>query len=120
MRERVQYALFVLLFVLAGSLDGARPQGSACDMQPDLIGQSVLHAPVPAHNYFTAAAISCDASIEASGQSSVQKAIIRHRGDVRSAASVDMAFRSPARSGSRILHPRPVDYYVFSLGRILI
>ena len=27
MLERIQYALFVLLFVLAGSLDGATPQG---------------------------------------------------------------------------------------------
>ncbi len=35
MLERIQYALFVLLFVLAGSLDGATPQGGACRVQPE-------------------------------------------------------------------------------------
>lgn len=120
MLVRIQYVLFVLLFVLAGSLGGARPQGGACGMQPGLIRQSTLRAPVPVHNYVAATVISCEASIENPGQSSSQKAVVRPRCDLRSAASVAVAPRSPARSGSCVLHPRPVDYYIFSLGRILI
>ena len=65
MLERIQYALFVLLFVLAGSLDGATPQGGACRVQPGMSPQAALHAPVTAQNYFTAAVmLSGDASIE--------------------------------------------------------
>ena len=55
----------LLLFVLAGSLDGATPQGGACWVQPGMSPQAALHAPVTAQNYFTAAVmLSGDASIE--------------------------------------------------------
>ena len=78
MLERIQYVLFVLLFVLAGSLDGATSQGGACRVQPGLSPQAALHAPVTAQNYFTAAVmLSGDASIEIPAHSSEHKAIVR-------------------------------------------
>src|SRR5699024_6384203 len=49
MLERIQYALFILLFVLAGSLDGAQVQSGRAVSQPDQIRQSSLRTPVPAH-----------------------------------------------------------------------
>ena len=112
MLERIQYALFVLLFVLAGSLDGATPQGGACRVQPGMSPQAALHAPVTAQNYFTAAVmLSGDASIEIPAHSSEHKAIVRHRFYARSAAAL---------SDRGALYSKPVDYYIFSLGRILI
>lgn len=120
MLERIQYALFILLFVMAGSLDGARIQSGRIDTQPGLFRKSTLHAPVPVHNYLTSAVVSCDAPIENPGQPSGQKAICRLRHDARTASSADVGLRRPAHSGCLVLHPKPVDYYVFSLGRILI
>lgn len=96
MLERIQYALFVLLFVLAGSLDGATPQGGACRVQPGMSPQAALHAPVTAQNYFTAAVmLSGDASIEIPAHSSEHKAIVRHRFYARSLR------RKPWRSKTR-------------------
>lgn len=120
MLERIQYALFILLFVLAGSLDGAQVQSGRAVSQPDQIRQSSLRTPVPAHNCFTAAVFTCDASIENPVQPSAQKAIVRLRHDTRAVATACGLSCRPAYSGCFDLHPKPVDYYVFSLGRILI
>ena len=120
MLERIQYALFILLFVLAGSLDGAQVQSGRAVSQPDQIRQSSLRMPVPAHNCFTAAVFTCDASIENPVQPSAQKAIVRLRHDTRAVAPACGLSCRPAYSGCFDLHPKPVDYYVFSLGRILI
>ena len=120
MLERIQYALFVLLFVLAGSLDGATPQGGACRVQPGMSPQAALHAPVTAQNYFTAAVmLSGDASIEIPAHSSEHKAIVRHRFYARSAAAEAVAQQNSALSDRGALYSKPVDYYIFSLGRIL-
>ena len=121
MLERIQYALFVLLFVLAGSLDGATPQGGACRVQPGMSPQAALHAPVTAQNYFTAAVmLSGDASIEIPAHSSEHKAIVRHRFYARSAAAEAVAQQNSALSDRGALYSKPVDYYIFSLGRIRI
>ena len=120
MLERIQYALFILLFVLAGSLDGAQVQSGRAVSQPDQIRQSSLRTPVPAHKCFTAAGFTCDASIENPVQPSAQKAIVRLRHDTRAVATACGLLCRPAYSGCFDLHPKPVDYYVFSLGRILI
>lgn len=121
MLERIQYALFVLLFVLAGSLDGATPQGGACRVQPGMSPQAALHAPVTAQNYFTAAVmLSGDASIEIPAHSSEHKAIVRHRFYARSAAAEAVAQQNSALSDRGARYSKPVDYYIFSLGRILI
>ena len=120
MLERIQYALFILLFVLAGSLDGAQVQSGRVVSQPDRICQSTLRTPVPAHNCFTAAVFTCDAPIENPVKPSAQKASVRLRHDARAMASARGLSCRPAYSDCFDLHPKPVDYYVFSLGRILI
>ena len=117
MLERIQYALFVLLFVLAGSLDGATPQGGACRVQPGMSPQAALHAPVTAQNYFTAAVmLSGDASIEIPAHSSEHKAIVRHRFYARSAAAEAVAQQNSALSDRGALYSKPVDYYIFFSG----
>lgn len=125
MVERIRYALFVLLFVLAGSLDGADLRCGADNMradrfQPGRLLDSTLCVHLPVHDYFTAAAVACEASIENPGQPSGQKAVVRSRREARPVWAADVAFRLPAHSGGTLLHPKPVDYYIFSLGRILI
>ncbi|WP_230320091.1 hypothetical protein [Alistipes onderdonkii] len=105
---------------MAGSLDGAQVQSGRAVSQPDQIRQSSLRMPVPAHNCFTAAVFTCDASIENPVQPSAQKAIVRLRHDTRAVATACGLSCRPAYSGCFDLHPKPVDYYVFSLGRILI
>ena len=112
MVERIQYALFVLLFVLAGSLDGATPQGGACRVQPGMSPQAALHAPVTAQNYFTAAVmLSGDASIEIPAHSSEHKAIVRHRFYARSAAAEAVAQQKLGALGPRCA--------LFQAGRLL-
>ena len=119
--ENVVLVGALLLFVLAGSLDGATPQGGACRVQPGMSPQAALHAPVTAQNYFTAAVmLSGDASIEIPAHSSEHKAIVRHRFYARSAAAEAVAQQNSALSDRGALYSKPVDYYIFSLGRILI
>ena len=119
--ENVVLVGALLLFVLAGSLDGATPQGGACWVQPGMSPQAALHAPVTAQNYFTAAVmLSGDASIEIPAHSSEHKAIVRHRFYARSAAAEAVAQQNSALSDRGALYSKPVDYYIFSLGRILI
>lgn len=110
MLERIQYALFILLFVLAGSLDGAQVQSGRVVSQPDRICQSTLRTPVPAHNCFTAAVFTCDAPIENPVQPSAQKAIVRLRHDARAMASAAAVLPSglfgllrPASQAGRLL-----------------
>ena len=104
MLERIQYALFILLFVLAGSLDGAQVQSGRAVSQPDQIRQSSLRTPVPAHNCFTAAVFTCDASIENPVQPSAQKAIVRLRHDTRAVVPSGLfGLLRPASQAGRLL-----------------
>ena len=126
MVERIQYALFVLLFVLAGSLDGATPQGGACRVQPGMSPQAALHAPVTAQNYFTAAVmLSGDASIEIPANISKISEFAFARCSAMESITVPAAAEAVAQQNSALsdrgaLYSKPVDYYIFSLGRILI
>ena len=47
-------------------------------------------------------------------------AIVRHRFYARSAAAEAVAQQNSALSDRGALYSKPVDYYIFSLGRILI
>lgn len=122
MLERLQYILCISLFVLLGSLDGSQPQPEVRDVPSELSRQSVsLQTPLAARNYISAAILfSCDASIELPGHGSGQKAIMRHRSAVRPLAPESVAQGSALLPERYILYSRPVDYYIYSLGRILI
>lgn len=120
MLERLQYALILLLFVLAGSLDGPSFQDAAGGVQPSLNESVAARPPQAVRNYFSVALCSCSASIEAPVVPSDHKALFRQRTDVRTAVDAAFGVRTAMRAYSRALHRNPVDYYVFSLGRILI
>ena len=114
MQERIQLALILLLFALAGSLEDTSFRSGAESVRPALTQSSVAGSHAAACNYFSAAICPCAVSIEAPAAPSDHKAAVR--------VACDAAFglRTAMRTYSPALHPDAVDYYVFSLGRILI
>ena len=120
MLERLQYTLILLLFVLAGSLEGPSFQDAAGGRQPSLTETVAACPPTAVRNYFSVALCPCSASIEAPVVSPDHKAVVRQRAAVRTAADAAFGVRAAMRTYSRVLHRDPVDYYIFSLERILI
>lgn len=117
MLERIQYALFILLFVLAGSLDGAQVQSGRVVSQPTEFA-SPLSGRRFRHTIVHAAVFTCDAPIRnPSNRPPEGDRPSRH--DAGHGVGRGLSCR-PAYSDCFDLHPKPVDYYVFSLGRILI
>ena len=111
--------LILLLFALAGNLGDTSFQ-DAGGVQPSLDETVTACPPAAVRNYFSVALCSCSASIEAPVVPSDHKALFRQRADVRTAVDAAFGVRMAMRTYSRALHRDPVDYYVFSLGRILI
>ena len=103
---RIQYALFVLLFVLLSAVvpasDGMRVRDEAC---ATLCEQHVVPLPDMA------------GLPDAAGGS---KSPVRIPADVRPSACVAAAFGTPVALHGPEVRFRTVDYYVFSLGHILI
>ena len=77
-----------------------------------------MHA--AACNYLSAAICPCTASIEAPAAPSDHKAAVRQLAGARLACDAAFGVRTAMCTYSPALHPDAVDYYVFSLGRILI
>lgn len=120
MQERIRLALILLLFALAGSLEDTSPRGDAGNVRPAL-NVSALSGPSSAvRNYFSVAVCSCAASVEAPVAPSDHKAAGRQLAAARSATVAAYDVHTVMRTRSRALHADAVDYYVFSLGRILI
>ena len=109
MLERLRYVLILLLFALAGNLGDTSFQ-DAGGVPPALDETVTACPPAAVRNYFSVALCSCSASIEAPVVQTDQKAVVRQRAAVRTAM----------RTYARTLHADPVDYYVYSLERILI
>ena len=106
-------ALILLLFALAGSLEDTSFRSGAESVRPALTQSSVAGSHAAACNYFSAAICPCAVSIEAPAAPSDHKA-------ARVACDAAFGLRTAMRTYSPALHPDAVDYYVFSLGRILI
>ena len=117
MQERIQLALILLLFALAGSLEDTSFRSGAESVRPDLTQSSVAGSHAAACNYFSAAICPCAVSIEAPAD---HKAAVRQLAGARVACDAAFGLRTAMRTYSPALHPDAVDYYVFSLGRILI
>lgn len=117
---RIQYALFVLLFVLLSAVvpasDGMRVRDEAC---ATLCEQHVVPVPAPARFCFaTVCSLPDMAGLpDAAGGS---KSPVRIPADVRPSACVAAAFGTPVALHGPEVRFRTVDYYVFSLGHILI
>ena len=110
MLERLRYVLILLLFALAGNLGDTSFQ-DAGGVQPALDETVTACPPAAVRNYFSVALCSCSASIEAP---------VRQRAAVRTAVDAAFGVRTAMRTYARTLHADPVDYYVYSLERILI
>ena len=111
MQERIQLALILLLFALAGSLEDTSFRSGAESVRPALTQSSVAGSHAAACNYFSAAICPCAVAIEAA---------VRQLAGARVACDAAFGLRTAMRTYSPALHPDAVDYYVFSLGRILI
>uniref|UniRef100_UPI003AAAB0C1 hypothetical protein n=1 Tax=Alistipes shahii TaxID=328814 RepID=UPI003AAAB0C1 len=120
MQERIQLALILLLFALAGSLEDTSFRSGAESVRPALTQSSVAGSHAAACNYFSAAICPCAVSIEAPAAPSDHKAAVRQLAGARVACDAAFGLRTAMRTYSPALHPDAVDYYVFSLGRILI
>ena len=116
MQERIQLALILLLFALAGSLEDTSFRSGAESVRPALTQSSVAGSHAAACNYFSAAICPCAVSIEAPAAPSA----VRQLAGARVACDAAFGLRTAMRTYSPALHPDAVDYYVFSLGRILI
>ena len=119
MLERLRYVLILLLFALAGNLGDTSFQ-DAGGVPPALDETVTACPPAAVRNYFSVALCSCSASIEAPVVQTDQKAVVRQRAAVRTAVDAAFGVRTAMRPYARTLHADPVDYYVYSLGRILI
>lgn len=120
MMERVQYALILLLFVLMGSIGNTSPRSDAGSVQPALSRSVVADSSAAVRNYLSATICVCDATVEAPAVPTDHKAVVRQRLVAHAAASEAADVSTVMRTRSRALHVDAVDYYVFSLGRILI
>lgn len=120
MQERIQLALILLLFALAGSLEGTSFRSDGENVCPALTQSSVAGSHAAACNYLSAAICPCTASIEAPAAPSDHKAAVRQLAGARLACDAAFGVRTAMCTYSPALHPDAVDYYVFSLGRILI
>ena len=120
MVERIQYMLVLLLFVLAGSSEGESFRDEAPGVQTVLIPTTDSDASAVVRNYLSAGIPTCDFSAETPVVSFDQKAVVRQRAAVRAAAETAFGVCVAAHTRACARHGDAVDYYVFSLGRILI
>lgn len=120
MVEKIQYLLILLLFVLTGSLEEISFRDPDGGVHPVLTQSADQETPAAVRNYLSAWTHSLDFQAETPVVSLDHKFVVRQRAAVRSAVEAAFGVRiasctaAPCRCGSA------VDYYVFSLGRILI
>lgn len=119
MLERLRYVLILLLFALAGNLGDTSFQ-DAGGVPPALDETVTACPPAAVRNYFSVALCSCSASIEAPVVQTDQKAVVRSAPPCAPPSMPAFGVRTAMRTYARTLHADPVDYYVYSLGRILI
>ncbi len=120
MMERLRYLLILLLFVLAGSLQNISSQDEVRPVAPSLVKSSVIDFHLAVSNYLSAEICVIDSSFTTPVVSLDHKAVLRQRSELRSASARDFDVRTVMRLYSRPQHDNAVDYYIFSLGHILI
>ena len=113
MQERIQLALILLLFALAGRLEATSFRSGA---ERVLQALTALDTALP-----SAAQLAARLGMEETRLAPELDALLA-RGEAAARVACDAAFglRTAMRTYSPALHPDAVDYYVFSLGRILI
>ena len=122
MVERIQYMLILLLFVLTGSLDGVPFQGGDHGVQTLLTQSAESDTSDTVRNTLSAWTYTfpCDFSVETPVVSFNHKALVRLRAAVRSAVDGAFGVRMATCRHTETPEGDAVDYYVYSLGRLLI
>lgn len=117
---RIQYVLSVLLYVLLGALEPAAPAPCGTD-DADAVrcGGVALHRPGDMRESIITSLDMVVVTEMADHHSSERFSGAGHAGS-HSAASRSAAMRQPARLPGCAFHPRPKDYYLYALGRIVI
>lgn len=122
MVERIQYMLILLLFVLTGSLEGVSFRSEGHGIQSVLTQSTESDTSDTVRNTLSAwtHSISCDYSAETPVVSFDHKALVRQRAAVRSAVETAFGVRMASCLHAGSSGGDAVDYYVYSLGRLLI
>lgn len=122
MVERIQYMLILLLFVLTGSLEGVSFRCEDHGVQTVLTQSTESDASDTVRNTLSACTHSfcCDYSAETPVVTSGHKDLVRQRAVVRNAVETTFGVRMATRLQACRAGGDAVDYYVYSLGRLLI
>lgn len=122
MVERIQYMLILLLFVLTGSLEGVSFRCEDHGIQTVLTQSTESDTSDSARNTLSAWTHSfpCDYSSETPVVTFEHKALVRQRAAVRSVVESAFGVRMATRLHICVTGGDAVDYYVYSLGRLLI
>lgn len=119
MPGRIQYVLFVLLFMALGAVEPASQRSGTGDRCASLSEESTLHLPDAVRGCFDVS-FDCAVPVEVFDSVPGQKDLARPRADVRLAASGIVPSGGLFRLPEGGYYPRPKDYYVYSLERMLI
>ena len=122
MVERIQYMLILLLFVLTGSLESVSFRSEDHGVQTVLTQSTESDASHAVCNSLSAWTHSfpCDISVETPVVSFDHKTLVRQRAAVRSAVETAFGVRMASCLHACVTVGNAVDYYVYSLGRLLI
>ena len=120
MVEKIQYVLILLLFVLTGSLEEVSFRDGAHGAETVLTQSTDSDACAAARNQLSAWTHSCDFPADTPEVSLDHKYVVRQRAAVRSAVDALFGVRIATSVETGAPSDDGVDYYVFSLGRILI
>lgn len=120
MQQRIQFVLILSLFILTGSLQDTTFGGATSAEEAVLTRTTSDEGAVATHRYLSAALHTCDISVETPVVSYDHKALFRQRVGARAAFDADFGRTTPRRVATPLPYGKAVDYYVFTLGRILV
>lgn len=126
MRARMINIMFVLLLAMTWSAENMTPEEVACrtvcdtPTPCDCNASITPAASVPLYIHLSAEASLFTCTMEPASSISMQKAMLRHRSETENARPEEMTPCDTVRPDYSGAIVRTVDYYVFSLERILI
>lgn len=120
MQQRIQFVLILSLFILTGSLQNTSFGGMTSTEGAVLTRTTSDEGAVATHRYLSAALHTCDISVETPVVSYDHKAMLRQRVGVRAASDAVFGRTTTRRVDTPLPYGKAVDYYVFTLGRILV
>ncbi|WP_300737595.1 hypothetical protein [uncultured Alistipes sp.] len=121
MQQRIQFVLILLLFVLTGSLQSLSFDDTASVGQAVLTRTASDDAAVASRaNCFSVPLHLSDISVETPVVSYDHKACFRQREGIRAASDAVFGPSNVLRAAAPVPYGSAVDYYIFTLERILV